>query len=164
MNSNTPPAPVALSSYEQSALDFLAKHGIAFRATLAKVQKAPSWADDGCAHGLHYNITLWKPRKSPSDGRMDTKKPDRGSNRLSFPFWNSVAAKEKGEIPSAYDVLACIPGDVHCPETFAEFCGEYGYEEDSRAALATFKRCSAFAKKLRAFFSETEIEGLSEIQ
>lgn len=147
MNSITPPAPIALSSYEQSAIDFLAKHGIAFRAVLSKTQKAPAWVKEGSPHGLRYQIQLRNGPKS-----------------VTFPFWDSISAKEKGKTPSAYSVLACISGDVHCPETFADFCADYGYDEDSRAALATFKRCSALAKKLRAFFSEAEIEGLSEIQ
>lgn len=161
MNSNTPPAPVAPSTYEQSAIDFLAKHGIAFRAVLAKVQKAPKWADDGSEHGLQYRVTLSRKTR-PGGVNAVCVSP------LSFDFWDSIAAKEKGEVPSAYDVLACISGDVHCPDTIADFCSEYGYNSDSRAeyraTCALFKRCSTFAKKLRAFFTETEIEGLSEIQ
>jgi hypothetical protein len=156
MNSNTPPAP-ALSTYEQNALDFLAKHGIAFRATLTKVQKAPAWAKDGEAHGLHYWITLSRKVRPGGVNPVHV-------SPLSFDFWDSVSAKEKGETLSAYDVLAGISGDVHCPETFADFCWDYGYEEDSRAAHATFKRCAAFGKRLRAFFTDAEIEGLSEIQ
>lgn len=146
-NTSVPAAPAVLSSYEQSALDFLAKHGIAFRATLAKTQKAPGW--DG-PHGLHYRITL-------SSGKPNAR-------RLSFGFWNSINAKEQGRSPTAYDVLACISGDVHCAETFEGFCADFGHDEDSRAAHAMFKRCSTFARRLRAFFSEAEIEGLSEIQ
>ena len=157
MKTTASTAPAAVSSYEQQALDFLAKHGITFRATLAKVQKSPSWAKDGEAHGLNYRITL--SRKGRPGGVNAVH-----ASPLSFPFWDSVAAKEKGETPSAYDVLACISGDVHCPDTFADFCSEYGYDEDSRAAHATFKRCTAFARRLRAFFTEKEIEGLSEIQ
>jgi hypothetical protein len=47
--------------------------------------------------------------------------------------------------PSAYDVLACISGDAHCPDAFDGFCSEYGYETDSIRALQAFRRCSAFA-------------------
>jgi type II secretory pathway component GspD/PulD (secretin) len=62
-----------------------------------------------------------------------------------------------------YDVLAGISGDAYTPETFADFCAEYGYESDSIKALQTFRRCSAFAKRLRAFFTEAELEQLQEI-
>lgn len=156
-NTASTSAPAAVSSYEQNALDFLVKHGITFRAVLAKVQKAPKWADDGSEHGLQYRVTLSRKTRPGGVNAVHV-------SPLSFPFWDSVSAKENGETPSAYDVLACISGDVHCPETFEDFCAEYGYDEDSRAAHATFKRCAALARKLRAFFSEKEIEGLSEIQ
>lgn len=65
--------------------------------------------------------------------------------------------------PSAYDVLACISGDAYTPETFADFCAEYGYETDSIKALQQFRRCDRFAKRLRAFFTEKELTELSEI-
>jgi hypothetical protein len=66
--------------------------------------------------------------------------------------------------PSAYDVLACISGDTYTPDTFADFCGEFGYETDSIKALQTFRRCSTFAKRLRAFFTTAELEQLAEIR
>lgn len=144
----------ALSTYDQAAIDFLNKHRINFRATLAKKQKAPGWADENKEHGLYYRITLSKSYK--------TKKIY--PSRITFDFWDSIAAKEKGETPSAYSVLACISGDVHCPETFEDFCAEYGYNEDSRAAYATFKRCTKFSRRLRDFFTAQEIKELAEIQ
>lgn len=66
--------------------------------------------------------------------------------------------------PSEYDILACISSDAYCPETFEDFCGEYGYEADSIKALQTFRRADRFAKRLRAFFTEAELSELSEIQ
>lgn len=65
--------------------------------------------------------------------------------------------------PGAYSVLACVLSDSHCPDTFADFCGEYGYDVDSIKAEQTFKRCSSFAKRIRAFFTAQELESLSEI-
>lgn len=65
--------------------------------------------------------------------------------------------------PTPYDVLSCISGDVHCPDTFEDFCAEFGYDTDSIKALQTFRRCSAFARRLKAFFTAQEIEELSEI-
>ncbi len=65
---------------------------------------------------------------------------------------------------SAYDVLACISGDVNCAETFKDFCDEMGEDQDSIKALQTFRRCSRFAKRLQEFFTPSEIEALQEIQ
>jgi hypothetical protein len=150
---NTSPAPV--SSYEQTALDFLARNGITFAAKPAKAQTPPAWAKDG-AHGIKYRVKLSRKVRPGGVNPVNVR-------ALSFSFWDSISAKEKGETPTSYDALACISGDVNCPDTFADFCGEFGYEEDSRKALATFKRCAAFGKRLRAFFTETERAELSEI-
>lgn len=65
--------------------------------------------------------------------------------------------------PSAYDVLACVSGNVNTPETFKDFCDELGYEQDSIKALQTFRRCASFSRRLKAFFTASEIEALSEI-
>jgi len=78
--------------------------------------------------------------------------------------WKIAAQQYKEAHASAYDVLACISGDVNCPETFEDFCSEYGYETNSIKALQTFRRASSFGKRLRAFFTESEIEKLQEIQ
>lgn len=78
--------------------------------------------------------------------------------------YESLLAEKGTGHPSAYDVLSCISGDAHCPDTFAEFCGEFGYDEDSIKATQLFNRCSAFAKRLQAFFTPAELEQLAEIR
>lgn len=138
------------TDYDKQADKFLADNSITFRAVL-KDTKAPLWTnEDGkqAPYGHHYRVTLSK-----------------GSKRLSFDFWDCRANKDKGvKTVNAYSVLACVSGDVTCPETFEDFCSDYGCDTDSRAAYRTFKRCSAFGKRLRAFFTESEIEALREIQ
>lgn len=129
------------TDYEKQACDFLHKNQITIAIVLSGTKEAP-WQPAG----HHYVVTLQRTGK-----------------RLSFDFWGSSADKCKGVDPTAYDVLACISSDVHCPETFADFCADYGYDEDSRKAEQTFRKCSAFAKRLRAFFTEEEQEQLSEI-
>lgn len=79
----------------------------------------------------------------------------------------NVRAQYQREIdaatPSAYDVLACISSDAYTPETFTDFCAEYGYEADSIKALQSYRRRDRFAKRLQAFFTADELEQLSEI-
>ena len=137
--------PEKVNEYDQQAEHFLTSNGVKFRATLSDT-KAPAWSDGG-KHGHHYRVMLSKPAK-----------------RLVFDFWSSIADAEKGiKTVTPYDVLACISGDAYTPETFADFCGEFGYETDSIKALQTFRRCNAFAKRLRAFFTAAELEQLQEI-
>ena len=144
----------AVSFHDTQAEQFLTSNGIKFRATLSD-SKTPAWSDNG-KHGHHYRITLYSVC-APDRGNHDTR-------RIVFDFWGSIKDAEKGiKTVSPYSVLACISGDAYTPETFADFCAEYGYEEDSIKALQTFRRCSAFAKRLRAFFTEAELEQLQEI-
>lgn len=151
------------NEYDQQADTFLSRHGLKFRATLSD-SKTPAWAKEGEETGHHYRITIAKkPDYTLRDQRgAGYKLPER---RLVFDFWGSVADARKGvTTATAYDVLACISGDAFTPETFADFCAEYGYESDSIKALQQFRRCDRFAKRLRAFFSEAELTELSEIR
>ena len=142
-----------LSQYDQQAEQFLTKHGIKFRATLSD-SKPPSWAEDGENHGHHYRVTLSKAKREHYHK----------SDRITFDFWASIADMEAGiQTVTPYDVLACISSDATVPETFKEFCGEFGYEEDSIKALQMFRRCAGFGKRLRAFFTTEELEALQQI-
>lgn len=146
--------------YTKQAQDFLDKFGIKFRATLSDIKPAP-WEPAG----HHYRVTLSRNRitRDQVGGNWDNglKTP----TRIVFDFWGSIADAKSGKLTvDAYDVLACISGDVNCPESFEDFCSEYGYDRDSIKALQSFRRCSAFAKRLRSFFTAEEIEQLQEIQ
>lgn len=147
------------SQYEQQAEAFLKRFGINFRATLKDSKPAP-WKDDeniASGSGHHYRVTLSKR----GHGRSFDNQP----KRLTFDFWGSVADFKAGRTAiSAYDVLACISGDVNCPETFKDFCDDYGYDKDSIKALQSFRRCASFGKRLREFFTAKEVEALQEIR
>lgn len=134
------------SFYEDQAQTFLDSHGIKLRATLSDSKQCPCSED----YKPHFRVTLSK--EGQHDGTHRTRQP----SRLAFDFW--------GQDASAYSVLACISSDLFCPETFADFCAEYGYDEDSRKSLQTFTRANNFSKRLRAFFTEGEGEALSEIR
>jgi hypothetical protein len=149
-------------TYQNQAKSFLTRFGITFKIAIAVPQTSPAWTDDERQHGVKYWVVMTRDEKT-----------------LELPFWGSVAQRKEIELareqgrrsvewlarPSAYDVLACISADQNCPDTFAEFCSEYGYDSDSRKALATFKRCRKLAKKLQAFFDTDEMrDALAEIQ
>jgi hypothetical protein len=54
--------------------------------------------------------------------------------------------------------------DVHSPETFSEFCSEYGSDPDSISQRKLFRRCRKHARMLREFFTEDQIEKLSSYE
>lgn len=64
--------------------------------------------------------------------------------------------------PCAYDVLACLT--KYDPETFADFCSNYGYEEDSRTAERIYKAVCEEYKGVCSIFTEKEMHELREIQ
>ncbi len=141
-----------LSEYDQQANDFLARFGISLAITRKDPfgpGPAPAWAEEGQPRGIAYNVCIAK------EGRA----------AVCFDFWGSKNDMDRGEDPTAYDVLACISRDIHCPESFEEFCADYGFDEDSRKAYATWERCRDFGIELRAFFPDGPERGaLCEIQ
>jgi hypothetical protein len=133
-------------NHQQQAADFLTKHGIKFSFELVNT-KRPSWDENRQCN--HFVVTFQKAGK-----------------KMSFDFFDSINNFEKGVTElRAYDALTCCSSELYCPDTFEEFCSEYGYDEDSRSAEKTFRALSKMSKKLRAFFDTEEMrEDLGEIQ
>lgn len=137
-----------LSTYDTQAADFLKTYGITCEIKRAPKQTPPQWSKPGEPHGTRYRVAL--------------SHPDRAT--LRFDFWGSINDAKTATDPTPHSVLACVSSDIYCPETFEDFCAEYGYDEDSRKAEATFRRCATFGRQLRAFFPEgEERDALSEI-
>jgi hypothetical protein len=82
---------------------------------------APEWAKQ------QWNITLRHGRK-----------------RMSFPFYGGGAVSD----PSADDVVETLTMDGYALSvSFEEWCGEYGYDTDSRNALATYRACRRLGER-----------------
>ena len=128
------------NEYQKQAREFLEKHGITFEHK--KGNNKASWEPSG----QNYSVTLQQNGK-----------------HVTFDFWGSIHDKEDGIDLDAYSVLSCISFDLFCPDEFEDFCGEFGYDTDSRKALKTFHKCASFAAQLQAFFTEEQIEDLQEI-
>ena len=80
--------------------------------------------------------------------------------RTSFDFWGSIM---NPEIDSEYDTLNafyCFVSDaLSGTYSFSEFCGEFGYDEDSRKAEKAWKACQRSLKK----FERVSGYGLDEM-
>lgn len=63
--------------------------------------------------------------------------------------------------PHPADVLHSLILDSDAAEqTFAQWCGEFGYDTDSREALATYEACQENTDKLRRVFDSEAREAL----
>lgn len=76
----------------------------------------------------------------------------RKRRKLTVSFYTGSAITED---PTAHDVLDCLLSDASAGEqTFEDFAGEFGYEEDSREAHATWESCEKMAKRVRKFLGD----------
>ena len=81
---------------------------------------------------------------------------------MEFDFWDSVYDTKRKIKPTPYDVLACLT--KYDPETFEEFCWNYGYDEDSRTAERIYFAVQKEYSQLVKLFSPKQMEELQEIQ
>ena len=69
---------------------------------------------------------------------------------------------DKFEVPSAYDLLACI--QKYDIGSFEDFCDDFGYDSDSRKAFKIYVVCLDEWNNVQKLWTEEEIEKLREIQ
>jgi len=82
------------------------------------------------------------------------------THKYRFTFGQSISST--GEAPNAYDVLSCLTKyDIG---SFDDFCGEFGYDADSRTAYKQYKEVLKEWKNVERLFTNEQIELLQEIQ
>ena len=72
-----------------------------------------------------------------------------------------LARKKEDAIPSEYDVLACMTH--YDPGTFANFCADFGYDEDSIRATKVYFAVQEEWNNLCRIFTSEQLEELAEI-
>lgn len=87
------------------------------------------------------------------------KKPDK---KIQYRFGNSIHNTLKNKTPTAYDVLAVV--EKYHPDTFEEFCLNFGYVPDSVKARKIYRAALKQYLKFSNFYTEEEMEMLREIQ
>lgn len=80
-----------------------------------------------------------------------------------FNFGQSInnSTGDGGNKPTPYDVLTCLT--KYEVGSFENFCGDYGYDIDSRKAYKTYKAVMKEWKNVELLFSPEQIELLQEI-
>lgn len=74
--------------------------------------------------------------------------------QLTVPFY--MGTGHNGNEPEARDVLECLLDDASGVEwqSFEGWCGEYGYDTDSRKAERIYRACERLNHKLRRFLGD----------
>lgn len=76
-----------------------------------------------------------------------------GGKRMRVTF--SQGRGHHGAEPELDSVLNCLASDASVDGmTFADFCDEYGYDEDSRKDFRTFRQCVRQTDKLKALLGQ----------
>lgn len=168
-----------LSEYERQAIDFLAKTNTDIDIQYLKTGK--HFEDDKVERDI-YKVTFTRGNRSFSlqfgQSLANSKKwrdrlngnifllNGRGENNrfrvVSDEYLNDFCDVIPGEEPTAYDILACI--QKYDVGTFKDFCGEFGYDEDSRKAEKIYKAVLQEFNNVQKIWSDEEIEELQEIQ
>jgi hypothetical protein len=80
----------------------------------------------------------------------------RGRKSYTFEFGQSIA--NGSQEPTLYDVLTCL--QKYDVGSFEDFCGEFGFDEDSRTAEKTYKAVVKEFEAMERLFNSDELEVL----
>lgn len=130
------------NQYEQAGKLALELTGAKLKIRLADEKSAP-W-DDGEGYRPHYRCTFSK------DGK-----------RYTFDFWDSIVSGQRGDKAKPYDIISAVIKQD--PGTFADFCGDFGYDEDSRKAHRTYRACVKQWQRMSEVFTPEDLDILAEI-
>lgn len=83
----------------------------------------------------------------------------RNKKQYTFTFGQSIA--QGSNEPNLYDVLACLT--KYDPNTFEDFCSEFGYDSDSRNAVKIYKAVCKERQAVERLFGDC-LNELQEIQ
>ena len=103
-----------------------------------------------------YFFDFWLSQNDAADSEG---KPRYGE-RIELDAVTKIQRRQKVLDGFLYSVLSCVAMDYHCPDTFREFCSEYGYDEDSRKAFKLFNKCLEHSERLKEVIPEEVLECL----
>lgn len=127
-------------NYQKQANDFAKKHGIGLFINSSEYKKHFS---EDTQERYVFNCTLRHNGK-----------------QFTFNYGQSIQAG--GQEPTMYDILTCM--QKYEVGTFDDFCGNYGYDNDSIKAHKVYKAVAREYKNMLRVFGETILDEMQEIQ
>ena len=177
-----------ISTYEQQAIDFLAKTNT--ELTVKFVKNGKHFDDDKHERDI-YNITLKRGNRimnfnfgqslnasgeyrvlkhlqnkvwceQTTGGKIHFTPGEYKLLKARFNIDKDIIKNPNYSAPTAYDILACLT--KYDPGTLEDFCDEFGYDLDSKKVEKTYNAVKKEYTDLCTLFTDEEIEQLAEIQ
>ena len=151
--------------YQKQGKDFLSKHGVKM---LTKFIKNDVYFSDDKEPRDIFRITFTRCLPIKIDCKLAKNNSGKiiinEDRRFSIKFGQSIndSTGSGSHHPTPYDVLACLT--KYEPGTFENFCGDFGYDTDSRQAEKIYKAICKEWENVYRFFTFAEIVELQEIQ
>ena len=113
-----------------------------------------------------HQITMRAVRANSNPNMQDSANMDRwkvtftrkeGNRYPMMTTYFSMGYGHNGKSPSAAEVLDCLASDASTIDnapSFEDFCGDMGYDSDSRKAEKIFNACEHQANRLRSFLGD----------
>lgn len=114
--------------------------------------------------GHREDVTPDTKKRAALDFTSLTEKDRAGQTMHGRRYLQRVQELRKPQIPPIAGVLySLILDGSACNESFASWCEDYGYDSDSRKALAIYMACQGNADKLHRVFTPAQITRIQEL-
>jgi hypothetical protein len=151
---------LVLSEIESNVADMLAKAGIVVSFQYMGEQKRDNWLCDA----WQATITNGKNQQvfdyyTGTGHRKLFKKPyawERPENQREKKWFFEQNSQPVEPVAAALIHSLILDGDA-CNYSFEEWCGNFGYDEDSRKALETYLLCQKVGGQLRRIIGNNEL-------
>ena len=114
--------------------------------------------------GMREDVTADTKKRAAYDFPCLTEKDAAGQTMRGRLYLQRVQELRKPQMPPIAGLLNSLimDGDA-CSESFASWCDSYGFDVDSRKALATYMACQENSDKLRKIFTPAQIAHIQEL-
>lgn len=133
-----------MNEYDKLAKKFLQDNNVKLTIKKADIQEPARWANNGVS-GYKYDVTMTT-----------------GRGAYYFPFWDSIANRQDGKTPTAYDVLACL--DVY-EGSIDDFTNDFGYNDrPTSETIETYNAVIDQSIQLKHILPAKALKGLLELR
>ena len=113
---------------------------------------------------LGNKAATWGDKKNPNY-HNNLVKVTHNKKSFSFDFWGSIMNPEiSNDQENVFAFYCALSDGISAKDSFENFCGEFGYDEDSRTAERIYKACEKTLKKVERVFSCDLYDLINEIQ